>query len=51
MELLIFLGGAMLGGCLGIGFMCCLQINRINEQMKKIRTKKRLAYVRRVKEN
>lgn len=24
----------MLGGCLGIGFMCCLQINRINEQKK-----------------
>lgn len=34
MGFLIFLGGAMLGGCLGIGFMCCLQINRINEQMK-----------------
>ena len=34
MELLIFLGGAMLGGCLGIGFMCCLQINRINEEKR-----------------
>ena len=34
MGLLIFLGGAMLGGCLGIGLMCCLQINRINEQKK-----------------
>lgn len=34
MGFLIFLGGAMLGGCLGIGFMCCLQINRINEQKK-----------------
>lgn len=34
MGLLIFLGGAMLGGCLGMGFMCCLQINRINGQMK-----------------
>lgn len=36
MELLIFLGGAMFGGCLGIGFMCCLQINRINEEKRKI---------------
>lgn len=34
MGFLIFLGGAMLGSCLGIGFMCCLQINRINEEMK-----------------
>ena len=34
MELLIFLDGAMLGGCLGIGFMCCLQINRINEEKR-----------------
>ena len=34
MELLIFLVGAMLGGCLGIGFMCCLQINRINEEKR-----------------
>ena len=34
MGFLIFLGGAMLGDCLGIGFMCCLQINRINEEMK-----------------
>lgn len=37
MELLIILGGAMLGGCLGIGFMCCLQINRINEEKRKNR--------------
>ena len=37
MELLIFLDGAMLGGCLGIGFMCCLQINRINEEKRKNR--------------
>ena len=34
MEFLIFSGGAMLGGCLGIGFMCCLQINRINEEKR-----------------
>lgn len=34
MGFLIFLGGAMLGGCLGIGFMCCLQINRINEEKR-----------------
>ncbi len=34
MGFLIFLGGAMFGGCLGVVFMCCLQINRINEQMK-----------------
>lgn len=34
MGFLIFLGGAMFGGCLGVGFMSCLQINRINEQMK-----------------
>lgn len=33
MGFLIFLCGAMLGGALGIGFMCCIQINRINEQM------------------
>lgn len=32
MKFLIFLGGAMLGGAIGIGFMCCLQINRINGQ-------------------
>ena len=24
----------MLGGCLGIGLMCCLQINRINEEKR-----------------
>ncbi len=35
MGFLIFLGGAMLGGCLGIGFMCCLQINRINSREEK----------------
>lgn len=34
MGFLIFLGGAMFGGCLGVGFMSCLQINRINEQMR-----------------
>ena len=37
MGLLIFLGGAMLGGCLGIGLMCCLQIKRINEEKRKNR--------------
>ena len=43
MGFLIFLGGAMLGGFLGIGFMCCFQINRINEQMKNTDEKKDLA--------
>ena len=35
MEFLIFSGGAMLGGCLGIWLMCCLQINRINSREEK----------------
>lgn len=34
MEFLIFSGGAMLGGCVGIGLMCCLQIKRINEEKR-----------------
>lgn len=35
MGFLIFLGGAVFGGCLGVGLMCCLQINRINSRGEK----------------
>ena len=40
MGVLIFFIGAVCGGFLGITFMCCLQINRINEyesELKKAR--------------
>ena len=37
MGFIIFLGEAMLGGASGIGYMCCLQINRINEQKNNIK--------------
>lgn len=40
MGVLIFFIGAVCGGILGITFMCCLQINRLNEyesELKKVR--------------
>ncbi len=35
MGFLIFLGGAVFGGFLGVVIMCCLQINRIHEYGRK----------------
>ena len=40
----IFILGMMTGGLIGITFMCCLQINRINdyeEQIRKLQKKEK----------
>ena len=34
-DFIIFIFGLMLGGALGITFMCMLQINRLNDNNKK----------------
>ena len=36
-EFILFIVGLLLGGCIGVVFMCCLQINRRDrtEKMKK----------------
>lgn len=35
MTTISFILGSMLGGLIGIGFICCLQINRCNKQKEK----------------
>lgn len=37
MNALWFVGGAMLGGGVTLMFMCCFQINRINDYEETIR--------------
>lgn len=32
MSVITFILGSMFGGFIGIGFMCCLQFNRIDKQ-------------------
>ena len=39
-EFLFFIIGILLGGCIGIAFLCCLQINRINDYESQIRKMK-----------
>ena len=36
-EFILFIVGLLLGGCIGVVFMCCLQINRLykTDSMKK----------------
>ena len=36
-EFIFFIVGLLLGGCIGVVFMCCLQINRLykTDSMKK----------------
>lgn len=34
-EFIIFLVGLLLGGLIGIVMMCCLQINRLNNDMNR----------------
>lgn len=30
-EFIFFIIGCLLGGCIGVTMMCCLQINRLNQ--------------------
>ena len=30
-EFIFFIVGLLLGGCIGVVFMCCLQINRLSK--------------------
>lgn len=42
-EVLFFLLGAIIGGSVSFVFLCCIQINRINEYEAEIRKLKREA--------
>ena len=39
-EFPLFIIGLLLGGCIDIAFLCCLQINRINDYESQIRQMK-----------